>query len=639
MLFRDNDAQRLFYYAKLQMIAVGIVLGIFVYWWSKELFGLVAGAASLFFYCLDPNILAHSQLIHTDLPFAAFFFIGTYFFWRALKRLTWRNLLLTALCFGLASSTKYSYAAILAAWGILGLVKVFSPEPLRCAIGRNRALHAFSEKAFALTGVFGCVLFTGYVLVWASYGFRFSAIPGGILHLPMAQEMPQSPALRNVVSFLANFELFPEAWIYGQLFVANHVSRVAYLLGQYSDNGFWLYFPVAFAVKTPLATLCLIAVAIVPWVNNRKQRRSELFLLVPVAVYFLMAVLSRMNIGLRHILPIYPFLFVLVGGAAVHLWQSGNRLKQATVVLLGLWYLWSSASSYPRYLTFFNELAGGPQNGHRVLLDSNLDWGQELKELKQWMDAGRVKKIQFLYFGFCSAAEPRYYGIDAVYVPGGCGYRPSMAQQDKTLPDQIAISATYLYGPALEEGQREWIKLFRTVTPLTTVGNGISVYSIERAVQQFRNLVQINPASASAHYSLSTLLEHQGKLDEAMGHNRSALQLDPGYKKASYEMANSLARWGKIEEAIDHYRLILETDASYVDAHDSLGRLLSMRGDIGGATEQFYQALKLDPNRSETHFNLGVILARQNNLAAAAEHFQDAVKAKPDYVEAYNNLG
>src|SRR5215831_2979503 len=639
MLFRYNDASTLFFFAKLQMIILAIVLGWFIFLWSKELFGLAAGIASLFIYCLDPNILAHSQIIHTDLAFAAFFFVGTYFFWRVLNRLTWTSLLLTTLFFGLAANTKYSYLPILIAWGILGLIKVVSPEPQRCAIGKPRELYGRQEKAVALAGVLGCVLFVAYVLIWVVYGFHFDAIPGGSEHLPMAQEMPRNPVLHGFVSFLINYRLFPEAWIYGQLFIFNNVNRVAYLLGELSDKGFWLYFPVAFVVKTPLPTLLLILAAAVLWIRKRNGRSPELFLMVPVIVYFTLAVLSRMNIGLRHILPIYPFLFVLIGGTVTHLWQNGSRIKRAAVVLLGFWYLWSSASAYPHYLTFFNEIAGGPRNGHRVLVDSNLDWGQDLVGLKRWMDTGGVQKIQLLYFGFCNIAEPQYYGIDAIYLPGSCAYRPSMAKQDRNLPAYLAISATYLYGPALEEGQREWVKAFRTIPPITTVGHSIYVYSVERAIEHFRRVVQLNPASAQAHHSLASLLASQGKADEATKHYRLALQIDPAYKNANYEIANSLARSGKVEEAIGHYRLILETDPSFADAHDSLALLLATRGELIAATEHFYQALKLDPARSETHFNLGVALVRQRNLAEAAQQFQDAIKIKPDYIDAYNNLG
>ena len=135
LLAIENDGETLFFYAKLQMIALGILLGAFVYLWSKELFGIEAAVAALFIFVLDPNILAHSQIVHTDLPFTAFFFIATYFFRRALGRLTWADFILTCLFFALAAITKYSYPVILLAWFMLGLAKILSTEPYRCAIG------------------------------------------------------------------------------------------------------------------------------------------------------------------------------------------------------------------------------------------------------------------------------------------------------------------------------------------------------------------------------------------------------------------------------------------------------------------------------------------------------------------------
>src|SRR5215467_190688 len=638
MLFRYNDASTLFFFAKLQMIILAIVLGWFIFLWSKKLFGLQAGIVSLFIYCLDPNILSHSQLVHTDMAFTAFFFISTYFFWRILSDLTWANLLLTAFFFGLAANAKYGYLAVLVIWGILGLFKIVSSEPQRCAIGEPRELSTGREKAVALAGVLGCVLFVTYVLIWVVYGFRFDAIPGGSEHLPMAQEMPRNSVLHGFVSFLTNYRLFPEAWIYGQLFIFNNVNRVAYLLGELSDNGFWLYFPVAFFVKTPLSTLLLILAAVVLWIRKRNGRYPELFLMVPVIVYFTLAVLSRMNTGLRHILPIYPFLFVLIGGTVTHLWQSGTRLKKTAIVLLALWEFWSSASIYPHYLAFFNEIAGGPRNGHRVLVDSNLDWGQDLPGLKRWMDANRVQKIQFLCFGCSTVAVPRYYGIDAVYLPGSAVIGDSGPGKNADVPLYLAISATRLY-TTWPDQKEEAIKTVETMAPIATVGHSIYIYNMDHAIETLRREVKLNPSSAAAHHSLASLLENQGKVDEAIYHYRLALQINPGYKKRNYEMANTLARWREVKKAVNHYRLVLETDPSFVDARNRLGLMLLTRGELNEATEQFHRALKLDPSRSETHFNLGVTLVLQNNLAEAAQQFQEAIMIKPDYTDAYNNLG
>src|SRR5262249_4468416 len=150
--------------------------------------------------------------------------------------------------------------------------------------------------------------------------------------------------------------------------------------------GFWLYFPVAFLVKTPIPTLILLIATFALWIFRRRKRLNETFLLVPVVVYFCLAVWAGINIGLRHLLPIYPFIFVLLGSTVAELWNRKNRLARSGLLLLSAWYLWSAISIYPNYLAYFNEFAGGPDNGHKILLDSNLDWGQDLKGLKRWMD-------------------------------------------------------------------------------------------------------------------------------------------------------------------------------------------------------------------------------------------------------------
>jgi hypothetical protein len=485
MLFVDNNGETLFFYARLQMVLLGMALGIFVYRWSKELFGFGAAAVALFLFAFDPNILAHSQVVHTDVPFAAFFFAGSYFFWRALGRLTRRNLLLTALFFALASATKYSYWAILLAWAILGAAKIFSSEPLLCELGGVRSVSQRGRKTIAVGAILAAAGIAAYLFTWAVYGFRYHAIPGGQLSLTMAQVMPPGkPLLRGLVAFITDHHLFPEAWIYGQLYTLKYLTRPAYLLGEISPNGFLGFFPVVFAVKTPLPALILLIASAAVWTPRRGARR-ELFLLVPVVVYFSLAIFSRINIGLRHILPIYPFLFVLLGGGAAELWSRGGAWVKRGLVLLAVWHLWSSIAVYPHYLAFFNELAGGASNGHEVTLDSNLDWGQDLKGLKLWMDAKRVKKIKLLYFGYI---DPEFYEINATYPAGNpwLDYDPPAIRTPETA-EYLAISATLLYGSELFLDQKdpnraktaEFVRSFRWKEPVAIVGHSIRVYRLD----------------------------------------------------------------------------------------------------------------------------------------------------------------
>ena len=421
MLFVDNDADTLFFYARLPIIGLALLLGFFVYLWSRDLFGPQAAIASALFYALDPNILAHSSAIQTDLPFAAFFFIGTYYYWRTLNRPAWNHFLLTALSFGLAAVTKHSFPMVFLIWGVIGLLWVLSSKPHE---GRgdstDTAFTSWSKSGLVLVTLLASLI-AAYSFIWAAYGFRFHAPPGVGQPLQAEQLMTDSSYLQALVHILNHYRIFPEAWTAGQLFALQRLSRVSYLFGEISTQGFWLYFPIVFAVKTPVPTLILSLVVLVRSFFEQKSI-GRVFFVVPVILFFALGAWSRLNIGMRHILAVYPFLFVLIGGAAAELWRDKDRWKSGGLILLVAYYLVSSFSIYPHYFAFFNELVGGAKNGHRVLLDSNLDWGQDLKGLKRWMDANGISKLDLLYFG---KADPQYYGIDAFYLPGSWVIRDS----------------------------------------------------------------------------------------------------------------------------------------------------------------------------------------------------------------------
>lgn len=476
MIYLQNDAERLFFLAKLPLLALSALLGLFVYRWAKDLYGVEAGLAAAFIYFLDPNILGHGPIIHTDVPFSAIFFIGTYFFYRALGRLTWVNLIMTWISFGLVAVTKFSFWTVVPIWTSIGLAKVFSSEPVTCSLGGEREVYRRWGKAGLITTTILIALVWAYFFIWAAYGLRFDAVATGDgPHLPMAQVMPQALLVQEMVSLSLRHKLFPEAWIYGLLYVGRHLMRPAYLLGQVSGDGFWSYFPIAFLVKTPLPTLLLLCATLGLWISTRKVSLGESILLICSIIYFSFAIWSRLNIGLRHILPVYPFLFVLAGGATAKMWSTGKRSVKYGLLVLALWYLWSAIHTYPHYLSYFNEMIGGPKNGFKVLTDSSLDWGQDLKGLKYWMDRNEVKKIQLAYFG---TADPSYYGIDAVYLPGSIIFSPRPASANPETPEYLAVSVTYVYG--VHSGrplQGRYLPL-RRGKPIATIGHSIFIYKV-----------------------------------------------------------------------------------------------------------------------------------------------------------------
>lgn len=472
-LASNHDVDRFFFSAKLVMIGFAVTLGVFVFLWARELYGLSAGIAALVIYGLDPNIIAHSSIVHTDIPFTLFFFAGTYWFWRTSNHVTWVNALSMSICFALSTVTKFSFLVVLPIWAILGTFRVFSSEPQMSQITSPPLVDRRSQKAVLLVSLLSMAIIVAYCTVWAAYGFRFDAVANEKGQMAVGRLLAAESWLRPLVGFNSKYFGLPEAWVYGLAYTFRSLDRSSYLLGVISNHGFWLYFPIAFAVKTPLPTLMMIVVALGLMVLRRRLRMADLFLLVPVIIFFAVAVWSKLNIGLRHILPIYPFLFVWLGGSAATILKTENRIAKGGVLLLSLWLVGASYGTYPNYLAFFNELAGGSINGHKILVDSNLDWGQDLKGLKRWMDDQGISRIHFAYFG---TVDPFYYGIKAVPEPGSLFFKREDSDHSPAAP-YLAVSATYLAGLYLP--QSDTYASFRNKRPVASIGNSILIYRMD----------------------------------------------------------------------------------------------------------------------------------------------------------------
>jgi hypothetical protein len=544
LLFVHNDGAKLFQYAKLPFVIITLILGLFVFLWSLQWFGPVAAIASLTLFATDPNIIAHSTIVHTDMPFTVFFFIGTYFFQRALSTRRWPDGLLACALFSLAAITKFSSVGIMASWSLAGLIWLLQPassqdSPLAGAVSRRRNLLLLS--GLLLGSLLGAYLFT-----WAAYGFRFAAIPGTEESFVMAPVMPETTPLfvRQTASFVTRFHLLPEAWIYGELHTLAFLSRTSFLLGGFSEEGFWLYFPVAFLAKTPLPALILVSLSFAGLLTRHNFHKRPIFTLwAPVLVYFSIAVWARMNIGIRHILPIYPFLFVLAGESAAALWQSRTVWKRGCLILIGGWALWGSVVTYPNYLAYFNEAAGGPKNGHNVLLDSNLDWGQNLKSLKSWMGEHGVKSILLLYFG---QAEPASYGIDAIHIPGSLVRPRTSKRVDSSIPYVLAVSANHFYADRVysTKVEAEFIRSFRLKKPVATIGHSILVFKLD-------------PSDPQTNYTLGTIMALSGEVSLAEELFRKVLVALPSSARVHEALAQVLAMQQKLAEAEYHYKQAL----------------------------------------------------------------------------------
>ena len=476
-LYVVNDADRLVRGGRLAVLPIAVVLGLFVFWWARALFGAGAACFALLLYAFEPNILAHGPLMNTDVPVTGFLFATTYFFARALDEVTLGRVVLAGVCYGLALVTKYS-----AVFGLLWLVALGAGVacstrfPVVVTLPRlgTATLSSRRSKLAAVTGTLVAIGLVAYVVVWAVYRFRFEGgiTPGYAYLVPWGLFAERPDFARRLVLWARGWRLLPDAYLHGlALATSTSTGRLIFLMGEVSTTGgWWHYFVVTFGLKTPLAFLLLLG--FLPWSLRRWWSRAPLpilCLVVPPLVYFGVASASRLNIGHRHILPIYPFLFVLA--ASVVPWALARRpIVKAGVALLAAWYVVSSASVFPHYLAYFNELAGGPDGGWRYLVDSNLDWGQDLKGLKRYMDEHAIKRIWLSYFG---TADPRHYGIEFNYFPS---LFTRYFHQERAPAQYLAVSVSNLRLLLLH--QPESARRLRELQLEAKIGHSIFLYRI-----------------------------------------------------------------------------------------------------------------------------------------------------------------
>ena len=270
--------------------------------------------------------------------------------------------------------------------------------------------------------------------------------------------------------------LLPQTWIEGFLFTYGTApGRAGYLLGKTSTSGTWYYFPFAMAVKTPLATLVALLLSAVYWVFTRwpAVRWWDIFALslTPI-LYLASAMLSDLNLGIRHVLPVYPFIFVFIGITSAHALVRFGKPALILVCLLFVGLFVETCCAYPDFIPFFNIAAGGWRNGPNLLGDSNVDWGQDLPALAQWQRAHPQYQLFLNYFG---SADPRYYQIHYVKLPGGDG--PEDQSPSSSLEHVYALTANAVRFPWVFPQDQEFYRKLQSRPPMAILGHCIYLYN------------------------------------------------------------------------------------------------------------------------------------------------------------------
>ncbi len=474
-VYRDNDADRMLGRSRFMVTLLGIGLGLLVFSWARELFGLTGGLSALVLYTLEPNQLAHAGIVSTDTACSLFYFAASYLLWRLLRRFSWGNLAGLVVFFSLAQITKYSALVLFVVVPVLLALRVLRPGSWPAAgEDSERSTRASRGRAALLVMV---MLVSGSAFsIWAAYAFRYEPTPAPTefqfeYDTDDRTQLASDP-VDQLVRWADTTHLLPAAYARGFLLGRGKAKeRRGYLMGETRLGSWWYYFPLTILFKTPLVLLGLgLAGLVLLCAGRLRPRENRSALLVPPAIFLAAAMFSSLNIGVRHVLPVYPFLVLLAGGAASFLFRRRRWFLALPAVLL----LAEFALVHPYYLAAFNVAAGGPSAGHHLLADSNIDWGQDLEGLGRWMRENEVETINLSYFG---TANPAYYGIDCTHMPGSPFFVPKPTMPD--LPGYVAVSVTNLHGVYLTPRLRKFYAPLIDREPVTTIGHSIHVYWVD----------------------------------------------------------------------------------------------------------------------------------------------------------------
>ncbi len=494
-------SQRLFVWARWACIPFSLLGAWMCFVWGRALFGDAAGLLACGLWCVEPNLIAHGQLITPDVAAAAFGLVALWTFWRWLVQPGWGRALLAGAALGLAILTKFSWLLLVGLWPIIALgALVFSPSGAPAARNGRSILQLAAMLAAALYVINAAYAFSGSFSRLDSFQFvserlsgmtgpgqlgnRFADCWSGRLPVPAPR-----PFLAGLDLQQRDFEQFP------------HES---YLWGEWRRGGWRHYYLAAALVKLPvglwLVAMTAIAVAWFRWRrpagqggagafpphDSRERRLAIAVLVLPTAALF--AVVSSQlafNHHFRYVLPCAGPALVLMSSV---LSGAGSWLR-AWVLTNAAWVAASSAIAAPFSLAYFNELAGGMHEGSRHLLHSNIDWGQDLVALQQWIsDHPDSRPVYLAYYGFY---DPQAYGVRAEAAPQGpfWGERP---RDWSFRPGWYAISVNYLRGTAWRLHNRQAYVPLLAETPVAWCGGSIAIYEVDEALAQTLTAAVVN---------------------------------------------------------------------------------------------------------------------------------------------------
>jgi hypothetical protein len=461
----NNDRHRILVAARYGIVVLMLALSLAIYGFARDLLGSKAALFSLALCAMSPNLLAHGSLVTTDTS-ATLGFVGSMWgFWRLLQRLNWGNLLMSIGFMGILICSKITSLAVVPILLLTALATLFCGKSLVVKLWKSE--HKVQRFSIRCTIMCACLVLCpplGVGTIYSFYSVRH--ILAGTRTMASAKQVAaeQNTSRQHVNASIK--EQIGELLNRARNAYRSDRTHPAFLDGKINKRGFRSYFPLAFLYKSSPAThlALLLAVGLLAdhifrgrkknTNQNRRYRNGWVPVIGFITMYAILSVNTTVNIGLRHILPLYGFLFVACG--AVGNWGTASRLGRFVAVAIAILAIGTGISVYPHYLAYFGPAGGGSRNGYKHLVDSNLDWGQDMILLAEYAGQRNLDIINLSRYG---SDNPDTYGMKTRSLVCYMEYKPHPLINYK--PGTYAISATMLqsiYYVELDKGPTtpEW---------------------------------------------------------------------------------------------------------------------------------------------------------------------------------------
>ncbi|WP_339682525.1 glycosyltransferase family 39 protein [Gimesia maris] len=441
------------------------------YLWSKELFGTKAGLLSLTLWCFSPNVLAHAQLITPDCGATSMGVTSSYLFWIWLRTPKWSTAIYAGIALGTALAAKTTWILFFGLFPLIWFLYLLAPSS---SSNDKDQLKKQGKQLIVILGL-------GFYFLNLVYRFEGTLIQLGEYQFISTTLTDQDATVIRTTNRFADSILskipvpLPQDYVLGidiQKKDFENFGRESYLRGEFRDYGWWYYYLYALMIKMPIGTLALIAIGTFLFITVDRGKQSWLILLTVLFPAFFILILVSSQTGfnhhMRYVLPCLPFFFIIAGRAArVMDYQSKWMLFLGLTLLV--WSVSSSLYYFPHSLSYFNEFAGGPMNGHNHLIHSNIDWGQDLKFLKKWKESH--PNCEPFYLCYYPHREIKALGMDYPSPPVNvdADYTPP--------PGWYAISINYLKGYGWLK-PKDGYSYFQKYTPVERAGYSIYIYHI-----------------------------------------------------------------------------------------------------------------------------------------------------------------